>query len=311
MEHWRRLWWVFSTTVSLVPNIKQKMTVKNKYTDLLTLNLSILFISTSGVLGKYIELPVPIIIFLRAFIAAILLFLYAKIKGLNFGMARKSQIHLMLGGIFLGVHWITYFYALKFSNVAIGMLSLYTFPIITSILEPLFLRKKFLMIHFILGLIVLLGIYLLAPKFSVKNHHFLGLCFGVLSALFYSVRNIMLKSKENIHDQSIIMIYQLVVISVLLIPTLIFFDSSNLIEYLPSSILLAILTTAVGHTLFVHSLKYFSTTSASLMSSLQPIYGIILAYIFLSESPGLRTIIGGILIISTVIIESIRIKKET
>jgi len=282
---------------------------KSKYSDLFELNLAILFISTSGVLGKYIDLPVPIIIFLRAFIAGILLFIYAKIKGFSLAMTQKKRINLMIGGIFLGAHWITYFYALKFSNVAIGMLSLYTFPIITAVLEPLVLKKKFLLIHIVLGAIVLFGIYLLAPNVNSQNDHFLGMCFGLLSALFYSIRNIMLKSKEGNHNQSVIMINQLAIISILLIPSLSFFDSSQIVEYLPSSILLAILTTAIGHTLFVSSLKHFSTTSASLMSSLQPIYGIILAFIFLGEFPNLKTIIGGLIIISTVIIESIRIKK--
>ena len=42
----------------------------------------------------------------------------------------------------MGGHWITYFYALKFSNVAIGMLSLYTFPVMTALLEPFFIKVK-------------------------------------------------------------------------------------------------------------------------------------------------------------------------
>ena len=294
-----------SRCVSLI-----KMEIKTNYKDILELNLAVLFISTSGVLGKYIDLPVPIIIFLRAFIAGIFLFVYAKVKGFDFAITRKNRMHLMLGGIFLGAHWITYFYSLKFSNVAIGMLSLYTFPTITAILEPVILKKKFLMTHIALGIMVLFGIYLIAPGFNLENQYFMGVCFGLLSALFYSIRNIMLKSKGNNYNQSIVMINQLGVISIILIPTLGFFDSSHLVEYLPSTMLLAILTTAIGHTLFVYSLKRFSTTSASLISSLQPIYGILLAFIFLSESPNIKTILGGLVIISTVIIESRRIKRS-
>lgn len=296
------------TETLCVINIRMK--VKTNYKDIFELNLAVLFISTSGVLGKYIDLPVPIIIFLRAFIAGILLFVYAKIKGFNFELTLKNRINLMLGGIFLGAHWITYFYSLKFSNVAIGMLSLYTFPIITAILEPIFLKKKFHMTHLALGLMVLFGVYLIAPGFNIENQYFIGICLGLLSALFYSIRNIMLKSKGNNYNQSIVMINQLGVISIILIPILSFFDSSDLVEYLPSTIILAILTTAIGHTLFVYSLKRFSTTSASLISSLQPIYGILLAFIFLSETPNLKTIFGGLVIISTVIIESRRIKRS-
>ena len=88
-------------------------------------------------------------------------------------------------------------------------------------------------------------------------------------------------------------------------------DTSNLLDYLPSTLLLAIITTAIGHTLFVYSLTYFSAASASLISSLQPIYGIILAMIFLSEYPSLQTILGGLVIISTVLIESRRLLKTS
>ncbi len=285
------------------------MKFETNYTNILELNLAILFISSSGVLGKYIDLPVPIIIFSRAFIAGLLLFVYAKIKKINFKIDFNNRKSLILGGMFLGAHWLTYFYALKLSNVAIGMLSLYTFPTITAILEPIILKKKFHLTHLVLGVVILFGIYLLAPNFNIKNKHLIGLCLGLLSALFYSIRNIMLKQKSGGHNQSIVMLNQLVVISVLLFPTIFYFDSSNFIEYLPSTSILAILTTAIGHTLFVHSLKYFSTTTASLISSLQPIYGIILGFIFLSESPNLKTTLGGLVIISTVIIEVIRINK--
>ena len=189
------------------------------------------------------------------------------------------------------------------------MLSLYTFPTMTAILEPIILKKKFLKIHLVLGAIVLFGIYLLAPEFRVASESLYGVGLGLLSALFYALRNIMLKLKVARYNQSILMFNQLTIISVLLLPLLFFFDSSNLIEYLPGTILLGILTTAIGHTLFVYSLSNFSTTSASLMSSLQPIYGIVLAFVFLKEMPTLNTVIGGLLIISTVLIESIRIKK--
>jgi drug/metabolite transporter (DMT)-like permease len=74
--------------------------------------------------------------------------------------------------------------------------------------------------------------------------------------------------------------------------------------------LLALVTTAIGHSLFINSLKYFSVSTASIVGSIQPIFGIIIAFIFLNEVPTLNTFIGGTLIIATVIIESIRSKKN-
>ncbi|MEM9340182.1 MAG: DMT family transporter, partial [Bacteroidota bacterium] len=173
------------------------MKIRSNHTDLLELNLAILFISTSGVLGRSIDLPVPVVIFFRALVAGIVLFLFAKVKGFSFKIARKNSVGLIVGGAFLGIHWVTYFYALKLSNVAIGMLSLYTFPTITAVLEPILLKKKFETVHLVMGLIVLVGIYLLAPDVDVENQYFVGMCLGVISAVFFSLRNIMLKSRAD------------------------------------------------------------------------------------------------------------------
>ena len=74
---------------------------------------------------------------------------------------------------------------------------------------------------------------------------------------------------------------------------------------------LAVLTTAIGHTMFLMTFKHFNITTVSILSSVQPIYGIIIGAIFLSEIPKGTTILGGILILSSVVIESIRSKKPT
>lgn len=282
---------------------------KSFHSKLIELNLSVIFISTSGVLGRYIDLPVPIIIFIRALIACALLFAYCKIKGFSFKIKRKDLWSVLLGGFLLGAHWITYFFALKLSTVAIGMLALFTFPAITAILEPILLKKKLLVIHLALGSLVSFGVYLLSPDINFENDYFLGICLGVLSAVCYALRNILLKAKVGLYNQSVLMFSQLAVISILLFPVFWFMDNSQVVDYLPTTILLALLTTAIGHTMFVYSLNHFSAASASLISSLQPIYGMIMAFIFLSETPSLSTLLGGSVIISTVVIESIRLKQ--
>lgn len=285
------------------------MKSKHFYLHLFELNLAVIFISTSGVLGRYIDLPVPIITLLRALMACIILFLYVRFKGYSAHVSIKDRQAILLGGILLGMHWITYFYSLKMSNVAIGMLSLYTFPTITAILEPLIIKSKFQSGHLVLGVMILFGVYLLVPNFDFESDHFKAVCLGVLSAFCYAMRNIVIKPKVEHYDQSIIMLHQLMVVATMLLPTLYFFDRSNIIENLPSTFLLALLTTAIGHTIFISSLKYFSTISVSIMSSLLPVYGIVLGLIFLHEFPSLNTILGGLVILSTVLIESVRVKK--
>jgi drug/metabolite transporter (DMT)-like permease len=91
-----------------------------------------------------------------------------------------------------------------------------------------------------------------------------------------------------------------------LVPVLFFMDTSGIQTQYPFVILLALLTTAIGHTMFISSLRYFKVSTASIIGSMQPIFGIIIAYFFLHEIPTLNTLFGGMLIISTVVIESLR-----
>lgn len=271
------------------------------------LNLAILFISTSGALGRFIDLPIPITIGLRSLLGGIALYLFCRWKKISFHIEGQDRKTVIIGGVLLGLHWITYFYSLRLSNVAIGMLSLFTYPAITAVLEPIFLKTKILKIHLLLSVLVLVGIYFLVPDFDLQNDDFKAVGFGVLSAFCYATRNIILKTKINQYDGTLLMAYQLLVITLLLSPFAFYLDTSQVVDYLPATLLLALLTTAIGHSLFLRSLKHFSTVTASIVSCSQPVYGIIIGMIFLNEYPEVSTIIGGSIIIFTVLIESLRV----
>ncbi|WP_346882601.1 DMT family transporter [uncultured Algibacter sp.] len=284
----------------------------NKHTNhLFLLTLAALLISTSGALGRFIDMPTPVIIWWRSALGAIFLFIFCKYKKFNIKIQSKQDLkNVFVSALFLGIHWITYFYALKLSNVALGMLSLFTFPVITAILEPLFTKSKLNPIHIVLGIMVLLGIYILAPDFNFESSYVKGILCGVFSAVFYALRNLILKKQTSKYNGTMLMMYQTFFLSVLLIPVMFIQDTSNITTQFPYVILLALGTTAIGHSLFIGSLKYFSVSTASIIGSVQPIFGIIIAYIFLNEIPTLNTFIGGSLIIATVVIESIRSRKK-
>lgn len=274
--------------------------------NILELNLAMLFISTSGALGRYIDMPVPVIIGFRALFAALLLFVYCRSRKFSFRTGSKDRPTIILSGILMGLHWITYFYSLKLSNVAVGMLSIFTYPVITALLEPILLKTKFHKVHLLLAFLVLVGIYFLVPDLDFGNSYTKAVLLGVVSAICYSLRNIIMKTKVGNYNGSVLMWYQLVIVSICLLPFLIVMDSSGIKEQWLPTVVLALLTTAIGHTLFLQSFKRFSITTASIISSVQPVYGIIIGMIFLREIPVLSTIIGGLLILISVIIESVR-----
>lgn len=282
--------------------------MKNQHTThLIELLIGTVFISTSGVLGKFIELPTPVIIWCRCALGALFLYVFCRFKNFDISINSKKDVStIVLSALFLGTHWITYFYALKLSNVALGMLSLFTFPVITALLEPLFTKSKLNPIHIVMGLLVLLGIYILAPKFDFESSQVKGILIGIFSAVCYSLRNLILKQHVGKYGGTSLMMYQIAILTIVLLPFMFILDISNIGTQYPYVILLALFTTAIGHSIFIHSLKYFSVSTASIINSIQPILGIIMAFFFLNEVPSMNTFLGGSLILATVVIESMR-----
>ena len=280
------------------------MNQNSKWYPLLLLNMGMLFSSSSGAFGRYIDLSPPLTIGYRAFIALVLLALYGLIQRHRFQFDIKQHgLIVFLSGILMALHWVLYFYALRWGSVAIGMLSLFTYPVFTSLLEPLFFNIKWQWRHLMMSLLIIIGIYFLAPSLDIKNVSTQGLLMGLFSAFTYSLRNILLKKKIDTFKGSMLMFYQMVITFVLLIPAFIIYGKEDVTPQLPYIGALAILTT-IGHTLFINSFRYFNISTVSILSSIQPLLGISLGVIFLSEIPNERSIIGGVLILLTVIIES-------
>ena len=275
------------------------------------LNIAVLLVSTSGILGRYISMPPPVTIWLRCLLAAVILGAYIWYKKIDLKVEHKKDwTTIILSGLFFGAHWITYFYALQLSNVAIGMLSLFTYPVITALLEPLFFKTTLNTKHVFLGVVVLIGVYFLSPEFNIENNHTKGVLFGLISAVFYAIRNILMKKKVANYHGSMLMFYQMVIVTLVLWPVLFLFEVNPTTNDWQALFILALVTTSIGHTLFVMSFKNFSISTASIISSVQPIYGILFGILLLNEIPSGNTLIGGFLILTTVVIESINSSKK-
>ena len=285
--------------------------MKNRHLyNIFILNLGMLCISTSGPLGRFIPLPPPLIIWSRAFLAFLVLgaYCYWKKEKIRRGFV-ENRSTIIFSGTLLTLHWVTYFFALQWSGVAIGMLSMFTFPIITVFLEPLFFKTKFHPIHLMFGALILIGIYLLVPSFNYENVQTKGLFMGLFSALAYAFRNLIIKKNVQKFNGSLLMFYQMGITIILLFPVLMFYPLDTFTTQIPYLLFLGLVTTAIGHTLFLNCLTYFTVSKASIMNSIQPIFGIIIAFFFLNETPPASSLIGGGIILITVVIESLRSHK--
>ena len=272
--------------------------------------------STSGVLARAMGVSPELAIWVRCIVASLALGLVLKFMKLPlWAKERKALIIVIASTILFGAHWITYFYSLHFSSVAIGMLSLFTYPVFTAILEPIIVKSKPKLIDIGLSFVAFFGVFFLVPDFDLTNDVTLGVVIGVFSAITYSLRNIMLKLHVQNHSGITLMFMQVVGLSVLLSPVFFIGDIGLKLDMMAFDwwklLTLGLFTTAIGHTLFVVSFKNFSITVISILSTLTPLIGIGLGYLFLDELPQGNVWIGGLLISIAVVVESLKSFKAS
>ena len=283
----------------------------NSSQQLIIFNIAMVLLSTSGTLGRAIHLSPVLSIWLRCFLAGIIMLSFCFYKKYSFAINNRSDaLRIALASLFLTIHWVLYFYSLQLTNVAIGMLTLFSYPLFTTVLEPIFFKTKWSMSQLISSAIVIIGLYILLPSFDIKNDFVFGMAMGLLSSLAYTSRNLILKTQVAKYNGSVLMTYQLAFVVVVLSPFISDLTINSIADNAFPLITLALVTTSIGHTLFLMSFKKFSLSSASVMSSLQPVYGIIIAYFALNEIPNYNSLIGGSLIVGAVIYTGLSLNKN-
>jgi len=247
----------------------------------------------------------------RALLGGVLLALFCWYKGYSFKISSgRPRMITIVSGLLMAAHWVSYFYALKLSSVAIAMLAVFTYPAMTTLLEPLVLQKQFQLRHLLLALLVLVGVYLLSPSVDQSSDITTGLFIGLASAFFYALRNVLLKTQVEAVSGSVLMFYQMLIVLVVVSPALAFFPFVPPSEAIPYVLLLGLVTTALGQTMFLLSFRNFSVTTASLLGCINPIFGIGFAALFFQEFPPLMSLLGGAFILLAVAIEALWLQKD-
>ncbi|NTS76875.1 EamA family transporter [Catenovulum sp. SM1970] len=276
-------------------------------------HIAILLLAGTALFSRVIEYNATVISLGRAFIAFWVLACLVKLteKRIRLHSWRDYRNGTILGAL-MAAHWVTYFYAMQFSSVATGMIALYTFPVITVLIEPLMQKKLPKFSDIFLAVVVVIGVALMVPEFSLKSEHTVGILLGVLSAIFFAFRNIMNKQVFAHYSGAKNMMFQALIVTLCLLPF-----EWQAFTAIPSSpwvwyfLLLGTAFTALPHVLVVSGLKYLQAKSMALISCLSPFYGAILAALLLAEYPDIWTIVGGTLVVSAAVFETLAVKKAS
>ena len=264
----------------------------------------------TAVLGALITIGAVPLVWYRMLIASAVIFIYIKWKGISLKASRRTLMGLVIAGIVIAVHWLTFFGAIKISNVSITLAMMSTGAFFTSIMEPIFYKRKFIWYELLFGLLVVLGLYLI---FEVETRYTLGIVVALFSAFLSAVFTLINGKYAQVYNPTMISFYELLSGAGFITIYLLVSNKFNVDFFkLPKMdwvfiTILATICTAYAFIASVKVMKHLSPYTIMLTINMEPVYGIVLAFIILGDSEDMNSgfYYGALLILITVILNGI------
>ena len=249
-------------------------------------------------------------------LSSLLLLLIFFIRKQSIRIERKYLLQCVGIGALIALHWVFFYGSVKYANVSIALVCFAATGSFTAFLEPLLHKRRLDLVEVLLGLLVLLGIYLI---FHFDTEYKTGILLGVAAAFLSDLFPIFNKRLIQHIPAANLTLYELgggwLMLS-LLLP--IYLQFSPATKYFPTIsdwfwvLMLALFCTVLAFQLSVNALKKISPFTANLTYNLEPVYGILLAFLLYNENKelGKGFYWGILLIIASVVIQTLRVWQE-
>ncbi len=280
---------------------------------LVQLHIAVFLAGFTAILGKLITLNEGLLVWYRLLITVVTLFIILYVKKKLIKITAKDAFKFLGVGAIVALHWVSFYGSVKYANVSVALVCFSATGFFTSLLEPLILRKRFVWMEVLLGVLAIVGIYII---FDFHPQYKLGIAFGIISALGSAIFPIFNKEFLKRFTPETVTVYELgggfIALTFLVPLYLIQFPATY---FLPTGsdwfwlLILAWFCTVLGFVLQMNALKKISAFTANLTYNLEPVYGIIMAFIFFKENKALnyQFYIGVGLILLAVVLQMCRV----
>ncbi|MBU5484708.1 DMT family transporter [Clostridium sp. MSJ-11] len=277
--------------------------------------LAMAIFGSIGLFVKSINLPSIEMVFLRAIIASVFLFIVKTIaKKRQVGEEhkeeeeenkkdnKKNMILLIISGFVMVFNWLLLFQAYKYTTIANGTLSYYAAPIFVVLISPIVLKEKLTVKKLASVIVAMFGLALIVmnqPQGGSGNYiHSKGIAYGILAAIAYAAVVLLNKCIKNFssYDRTFVQIF----ISTIILTPIVIYRGNLYIENMNSLInilILGVVHTGVAYLLYFSGIEHVTAQRASLLSYIDPISALVYGTIFLGEPLGIYHIVGGLMII--------------
>jgi drug/metabolite transporter (DMT)-like permease len=261
--------------------------IKSTITNHLKLHLVVLIYGFTAILGNLIELSPTIIVWYRVLIASLAFLFILWIKKIPFEITTwKESLKLLFTGFIVAGHWIAFFLAIKLSNVSVTLVCIASTTLFTSLFEPVYLKTRLNIAELLIGLFIIFGLYLI---FKFEIHYWKGIAAAITCAILAGWFTVLNKKLIEKHRARIISCYEMIGSFIGITIYLLLSGNLNYETLMPSKqdiiylLILGIVCTAFAFTIQVDVMKQLSAFMVSLAINLEPIYGIVLAFILFNE----------------------------
>ncbi len=282
----------------------------------LHLHLLVFIAGFTAILGKEISITAIPLVWFRMSMAAVLMFLFIKMRRIKLKVDVKSIIRLSLAGIIIALHWITFFAAIDAANISIALAMFSTGAFFASIIEPIFYKRKIIGYEIIFGLLVIIGVFIITQgEIKYLTGILLGISSAFFSSLFAVLNGVFLKQ----HSATVISFYEFISGVLFISLFILFFKGGFSVEFFNLSardfwflFILASVCTAYAFIASVYVMKLISPYTVVLTYNLEPVYGFLIALLLYPESEKMSTYFyyGAAIIISTVLLNGILKNKR-
>lgn len=279
--------------------------------DVLFLHIAVMLFGLSGVVGRFVDLPATAVAGGRVIFSSILLLLLCLVTrtGLKLG-SRRDYLLAVFAGIMLAIHWTSFFQSIQLSSVAIGTITFSTFPLFLIFLEPLLFRERLSLKNLVCAMILLAGVTITIPEFSMGNQVTVGLLWGMLSSFSYAIITLCNRYLSRSYAGSVVCLYEQGTAAVVLLPFLIGAQAVWTVQNVVGVGIIGIACTTLAYSLYVAAQKRLKAQTVGIISGMETVYGIVYALLFLKEVPTLRELLGGAVILSVALVLSLGNQEE-
>jgi len=280
------------------------------------LHIAVLLAGLTGVLGRLISLNEGLLVWYRLALTAPSLWLLAYLQKQAVRIDRRDMWRIFgIGGI-AALHWVTFYGSIKYSNVSVGLVCFSAVGFFTAVLEPLIIRHRLDRVELLLGILVIAGILFI---FQVDPHFKTGIVIGLISALLGSLFPVLNKRILKRVSSENVTLYEMsggfLVLTLLMPLYLWLFPAPSLIPGWRDWIWLLVLAwvcTVLAFNLSMSALAHISAFTVNLTYNLEPVYGILLAFVFFREDKNMNKgfYIGFCLILLSIILQTVRLRRR-